>query len=416
MKQRLRDAAPLLAIVLAALALRLAWVWYAEFEPTLSDDAGRYDFLGQALAHGRGYTNPNGATTLFWPPGYPFILAGVYRLSPDGWDVTAALAANALFGALTVAAVYGIGRRALGETPALIAAAITALFPSLIMISGTTLTETAFTSLALGALLAAVEAHARRSWPLFVVAAILCGVATLIRGQALLFALVLVPLWLASGTAWRGALLRAAAFGALTVAVGAPWTVRNYVESGALVPIATNAGVDFYIGHSEGADGRGRIVDELVFRYPELPPAEAEAKVSRDGTRDGLEYAFTHPLEEARLSARKVFFLYWRDDEALAWNEAHGERRFLSDGERVLWAAVSNVYWYAVLVGALSGAVLAFKRRNAVVVLLLTLTVYWTLVHVAFFADPRFHAPIAPVLALLAAGAWGVIRPLRPPA
>ena len=55
---------------------------------------------------------------------------------------------------------------------------------------------------------------------------------------------------------------------ATTMLIGAmvaPWTMRNFVESNALVLISSNAGVDFYIGHSDGADGRGRIVSDPYF-------------------------------------------------------------------------------------------------------------------------------------------------------
>jgi hypothetical protein len=184
-----------------------------------------------------------------------------------------------------------------------------------------------------------------------------------------------------------------------------PWTVRNYVESDALVAISSNDGVNFYIGHSPGADGRGRKVDELVFRYPELRQAEAEARISRDGFREGLEYAAEHPGREIELAFRKLFFLYWRDDEGLKWNEAHGERRFLDDGARDVLGAASNTYYWAVLALAAAGVALSIARRSPAIVLLVSMLVYWTLAHVAFFADPRFHAPIVPVLCVFAGAA-----------
>ena len=188
-----------------------------------------------------------------------------------------------------------------------------------------------------------------------------------------------------------------------------PWMIRNYAESSAFVPIASNSGVDFYIGHSEGADGRGRIVNELVFRYPELPPAEAEAQVSRDGFREGLEFALKHPAREIELAARKVFFLYYSDHAALAWTDAHGERPFLAERTRDALAGISNVYYFSVMALAAAGITLWLLRRSwradAVGVLLVSVVVYFTLVHVAFFADPRFHAPLMPIFCVWAATA-----------
>jgi hypothetical protein len=34
--------------------------------------------------------------------------------------------------------------------------------------------------------------------------------------------------------------------------------------------------------------------------------------------------------------------------------------------------------------------------------MLLSLVAYWTLAHIAFFGDPRFHAPVVPVVAVFA--------------
>jgi hypothetical protein len=436
----------LAAIVVLALVVRLAWIAYADFTPTLSDDAGRYDFLGRSLADGGGYINPNGTTTMFWPPGYPLMLAAIYKLYPErllgDHELTAALAVNAMLGAATVLLVFGIGRRAFDERTALLGAALTALFPSLIFFAGVTLTETTFAFFALLAVWLIVEAHARDDWRLLVPAGLAVGFAALVRGQALLLPLVAVPFWWA-GTATRhkppagapplhgvergpggevlvrrriaGTLARLAGVGALAALVVLPWTLRNWRVSGSPVLIASNAGVDFYIGHSSGADGSGRLVDDLVFRYPDRPQAEAEAQINRDGFREGLAYAAKHPLREVTLSARKLWWLYRRDDEALKWNDAHGERPFLSHAARNALAGLSDVYYWLVLGLAVAGVRRWFSLRDPVRLLLVSLVAYWTLVHVAFFADPRFHAPILPVLALwAAAGALALSRLVKP--
>jgi 4-amino-4-deoxy-L-arabinose transferase-like glycosyltransferase len=396
-------------IVLVALGVRLAWIAYADFAPTLSDDAGRYELLGRSLATGGGYINPNGTTTMFWPPGYPFVIAGTYLAWPAGLlgehELLAVLALNAVMSAASVLLVYAIARRGFDATAATIAAVLLALFPSMVFFAGVTLTETAFTFLALLWFWLIIEAEARDDWRWLIVAGIVVGFAALVRGQASLLPLAAVPFWFIATRSWRATSIRVVATGVLALVVLAPWTARNVVESNSLVLISSNDGVNFYIGHSPGAHGRGRKVDELVFRYPELSQAEAEARISRDGFREGLEYAREHPVREVELAARKLFFLYWRDDEGLKWNEAHGERRFLDDGVRDVLAITSNVYYWAVLAMAAGGIVLSLLRRSAIEVLLLSMVAYWTLAHVAFFADPRFHAPVVPVLCVFAGAA-----------
>lgn len=440
---------PLLAIIVLALAARVAWIAGTDFRPTLSDDAGRYDLLGRSLADNAGFVNPNGHLTMFWPPGYPLILAALYRLYPH-WlladhTVKAALLLNALLGTATVALVYAIGVRAFGRRAALAGAAITALFPSLVFFAGVTLSETTFTFLLMLSVWLLIEAEARDR-RLLIAAGLVVGFASLVRGQALLLPLVAVPFWWTAGhqssplaahestaqsvvppmewedtsestrpATWLGVAVRLAVVGVLALVVVAPWTVRNYVESKSVVLISSNSGVDFYIGHSAGADGRGRIVDELVFRYPDLPPAEAEARVSGDGFHDGLTYAVHHPLREVTLSARKVFWLYYRDDEAVAWIDGHGERHVIASSLRSALRPLSDVYYYAVIALAIAGVRRWFSLRDPVPLLLLSLAVYWTLVHVAFFGDPRFHAPIIPVVALWAGVAVMWLSGLRSP-
>src|SRR5581483_1145607 len=110
------------------------------------------------------------------------------------------------------------------------------------------LTETTATfllTLALWLFLAAGERA--RPWPMLVAAGLVVGFGALVRGQLLLLPLVALPAW-ALARGWRAALAHALVTGAIALAVITPWTVRNYLEANAVVPIATNSGVDFYIG------------------------------------------------------------------------------------------------------------------------------------------------------------------------
>jgi hypothetical protein len=256
-----------------------------------------------------------------------------------------------------------------------------------------------------------VEAEHRRIWWMLAAAAAIAGYASLVRGLALLLPIVLAPFWWRATGDARWVAVRVVVVGMLIAAMVAPWTMRNYVESDALVLISSNAGVDFYIGHSDGADGRGRIVDELVFRYPELPPAEAEAQVNRDGFREGIEWALRHPVDEIELAFRKTFFLWYRDDEGLRWNDGHGESEIMPAGVRDAMIVLSNVYYWAVMAAAAAGAVILLRRYRdqPVTWMLLSLVAYWTLAHIAFFGDPRFHAPVVPVVAVLAGVAVGAV-------
>jgi 4-amino-4-deoxy-L-arabinose transferase-like glycosyltransferase len=323
--------------------------------------------------------------------------------------------------------VFLVGRRLLGRQPALVAAGIVACFPSLIFFTGVALSETAFTFLALlGVYLLIIEAQAKHprepspsleqapsassghSLPLLLAAGLVLGLAALVRGQALLLPLVLVPFWLRSGAGLRPIAHRLVALALGIGLVVAPWTVRNAIEMDAPVLIATNAGIDFWIGHHESAAGDFGATggDELVFRHPELTTVEREVRVNTEGFREGLEFAIANPGQELLLPLRKFFWLYYNDEEGLKWNEGHGGQTFLNRPLREALLAVSNVYYFTVAGLLALGVPLWFSLRHPGRVLLISLFAYWTLVHLVFFGDPRFHAPIMPVVALLAALPW----------
>lgn len=410
------DALWLVAVLSAAFLLRLVWVALSPWEPLPGDDAFRYDFAARALAEGHGYIHLNGAPTAFWPPGYPLLLAGAYALF--GQSVVVAQLLNVALGTATVGLVYLIGQRTLGPRAALIGAALVAGFPSLIFFSAVTLSEITFTFLALLAvylLLVEAERPERRHLSLLIGAGLVLGYASLVRGQAMLLPLVFLPFWRRSGTGWShiGDKLVALALGIGLIV--APWSIRNAVQMEAPVLIATNAGIDFWIGHHEGANGAGQRADELIFAYPELDTVEREVRVNAEGFKRGLAYALTHPLQELALPFQKLFWLYYNDEEGLEWNLGHGSQPFLDEYVREGLLSLSNVYYFAVLGFLALGAPLWFSLRHPGRLLLISLVVYWTAVHLVFFGDARFHAPIVPLIALLAALPWVALWSGRPP-
>src|SRR5205807_616316 len=70
---------------------------------------------------------------------------------------------------------------------------------------------------------------------------------------------------------------------------------------------------------------------------------------------------------------------------------------------RLHFLADGNFYLACVLAFAALSAGLVRRRPWAILIALVA--AYWTAVHIVFFAEPRFHAPLQPVIALLAGGA-----------
>jgi 4-amino-4-deoxy-L-arabinose transferase-like glycosyltransferase len=396
----------LLAVIALAVALRLAWVLYAKTEPVWFFDPWQYDRLATALAEGRGYVNEAGQPTAYYPPGYPAILGAIYWLA--GHRPVAGEALNVVLGAVTAGLVYWIGSRAFGRPAGLLAAFAFAVFPSHILYVSQLHSEVVFTAaylLALGLLLAAPLPGERR-WVLFWLAAGLAiGIASLMRPVALSL-LVVIPFALRpKGTPWpalaRTTLLALAAAAVLMT----PWVIRNAVRVGTPT-IATSAGIDFWVGNHEGASGLWSMAPPEVFPRVSTDLQAQERHDYRRGLELGWRFIRQQPFDALNLLPLKAYHLYTDDANAVTTAETWGHTVFLSEGGRRVLRTLTDGFYYFVAVGAVAGLILPVGGKERRRWPLAAALGGWTLVHLVFFGDPRFHLPVTPVMAVLAAPAW----------
>jgi 4-amino-4-deoxy-L-arabinose transferase-like glycosyltransferase len=396
----------LLAVIALAGVVRLAWVLYAKTEPVWFFDPWQYDRLATALAEGRGYVNEAGQPTAYYPPGYPAVLGAIYWLA--GHRPAAGEALNVVLGALTAGLVYWIASRAFGRPAGLLAALAFAVFPSHILYVSQLHSEVVFTAaylLALGLLLAAPLPGERRWVPFWLAAGLAIGIASLMRPVALSL-LVVIPFALRPrGTPWsalaRGALLALAG----TALVVTPWVIRNAVRVGSPT-IATSAGIDFWIGNHEGASGLWSMAPPEVFPRVSTDLLEQERHDYRRGLELGWRFIREQPLDALGLLPLKAYHLYTDDATAVTTAETWGHTVFLSEGGRRVLRTLTDGFYYFVAAGAIAGLILPVggtQRRRWPLAAALG---GWTLVHLVFFGDPRFHLPVTPVMAVLAAPAW----------
>jgi 4-amino-4-deoxy-L-arabinose transferase-like glycosyltransferase len=285
------------------------------------NDAFEYDYYARSIAAGNGYPQSGylrqGGPTAVRGPGYPYLLGGVYALS--GNDLTAGRLLGIALGALSVVLVYLIAKRIWGRRIGLIAAALAAVFPPLVLLSRDLVSETLFIPLVLAALLCVL--NFRRSggalrWAL--AAGALCGIAALTRNTG--FALML-PVVLGVWTARPR--LRAASALAPLLAVGCaavvimPWIVRDAAEFGQFVPVTTSAGIASAGTYNEasrrdsethGAWRTPQIVPEFapLFETPGLDEAEVDERLRR-AARD---FAWQHPGYVVETSAWNLLRLF----------------------------------------------------------------------------------------------------------
>lgn len=285
------------------------------------NDAFEYDYYARSIAVGNGYPPSGylrqGGPTAVRGPGYPYLLGGVYALS--GNDLAAGRLLGIALGALSVVLVYLIAKRIWGRRIGLIAAALAAVFPPLVLLSRDLVSETLFIPLELTALLCVL--NFRRSggelrWAL--AAGALCGIAALTRNAG--FALML-PVVLGVWTS-RPRLRAASALAPLlaiscAVVVVTPWIVRDAAEFGQFVPVTTSAGIASAGTYNEasrrdsethGAWRTPQIVPEFapLFETPGLDEAEVDERLRR-AARD---FAWEHPGYVVETSAWNLLRLF----------------------------------------------------------------------------------------------------------
>jgi 4-amino-4-deoxy-L-arabinose transferase-like glycosyltransferase len=404
----------LLFIFLLAFALRLAWIAFVNPDPGdgRMDDSVFYDSAAQALAAGKGYIHFTGHPTAQWPPGYPLLLAAIYKVF--GHSVTLAKLLNAFAGAAACLLIYAIGAKVFSRKVGFLAAGILAVFPSQIYYSTLILTEglspALFAVLLLLLLTWTIERQNPSPLRLFFLGVFL-GAAALMRAEIAVLLLAVLLVWKLMIPSWRTFARRAALLVAGMVLVIMPWTIRNAISMHAFIPISSGVGHTFLAGHQKDPYNPHHYFPEVKYQreYADIPFPEQEIKVEQASLRAGLRFMVSNPGYESALLFEKFYHLYMSDSDALKWINIgpvmpSGERRvIIPHSATEKWTLLANGYYYAVMASAVLGVLLWFSVRDKKRLLLVLFVVGWTLIHLAFIPDGRYHTPLIPIFCLWAA-------------
>ncbi|MEA2410897.1 MAG: hypothetical protein QOC77_1458 [Thermoleophilaceae bacterium] len=405
-----------LGLTALALALRLAFV--IAFGRTVTYDAASttfayndtffYSWTGAAISMGDGFSFL-GHATAHWPPGYSFLLAGVYTVF--GADTFHALVANAVIGALTVPLVYWIGHRALGRSAAIAAGAALAVFPGQILMADVALAETLYAFELVGFLaLLMTLGRGRRA---LAVLGVCAGLAALTRGEGLLFPLIVLAFGWTRGE--RKLAVRQAAVVAVVMALTVtPWTIRNIDVAKGFVPVGGNASYTLWAGHNPRANG-GPVYQtpaELA-RYNGL----SEAEIASRQRRAAIDWAVSHPLRELELIPLKLNALV-RGDSLLirTWINAAGQAP-LTSAETDLLGGVADLASYALIAALLASVVMygrALWRIPVVRASLAFLAAAIPLYGLVYYGNVRYRIPLEPLMLLVVCGVASRVWAARP--
>lgn len=405
----------LAGIVLAGVALRALYLLTVGRDVTGIGDWWFYHWTANDLADGKFFVEPfrlrfedKTLPSAGHPPLYPLLLAPISLLGGDGvlWHRAAGL----VFGGVTIALMGVLGRRVGGERLGLAAAAVCAFYPLMIVVDGALMSETAYTPLVVLVLLVAWSLLERPRLAASAGLGALIGLAALTRSEALL----LLPL-LAWPVAWRGGAgwLRRALVAALACgAVLAPWTIRNAIEFGHLIPISINDSTVL-----RGANCPATYAGEDIgfWRADCIPPRrfDNEGEQAAAWRSQGLAYLREH-------AGRLVVVVPVRVLRTVSLYQPRRQVLF-AEGRWIRGEQAAIASFWALALFAIVGAV-ALRRAGTPLLVFLAPGLVVLVSVVIGYGHPRLRHAFEPSLMLLGAAGmltvakalWPAVRRARP--
>lgn len=416
----LPDLRPWLALFAVSLALRVGFVWLAHGPGAVPySDSEQLDALAWNLASGRGFALEGASgpyPTAAVPPLMPWLTSLLYRAV--GHSYFAGILLQAVLGALTPPLVLSLGTALFGSPVGWIAAWLCAVHPLLVAFSGYLLTEAAFTTALVLALLASVTwVKTPRPGRAFGVG-LLWGLATLARPTALpLPALVAAWAWVPLGLTVRPAerLRQLALIAAGVAVVLVPWGVRNLNVTGTFT--LKTAGPKAFLDANNPAlwaDPARRGGANSAFEiepYRTLFRGRSEVEVDSIASAEAWKFLNAHRAEWPAMAAAKLA-RFWR-----VTREGGGTGAW-ADARSPLLAAAARVdpllVWSCVVLPfAAWGLVRVARGPRRWFQAIVPLVILWfTALAALYWGGLRPRVPIEPLVALLAAAGLDEARRL----
>jgi 4-amino-4-deoxy-L-arabinose transferase-like glycosyltransferase len=389
----------LLAIIAVGVILRLSLILLLPTTPI--SDFSVFDEIAARVASGAGYTDSGGLPTTYRPPGYPLFLATIYTLFGRSWF--AARLANVVLAVICIILTCLLAKGLFSQRVGLLSALIVALYPSHILYGNLLASENLFIPLLLATCLAFFYGMNRENKRLafLVVAGMLLGLAVLTRPAAILLPVVFGTVLLARRAVPKEIGVSIGLVIVSMIVVVIPWTARNYISTGELVPVASEGGITFLAGHNSHS-----IQGTYALTGPEVEELYAEdlSEAQFDAYAYKLAFQFIreNPRTELVLLVRKFIFFFRDDVSGVSWNQQSSIKPF-STNLAVAIKATAQAYYMTIALMALFALIRRRLPSDRWYLLGIGIVIYWTLIHLAYYGKDRFRLPLFPFFAMFAA-------------
>ncbi len=417
------------AVVLIALAIRIIYLVQLShnpiFDSPILDEKIHHEWASLSAAGKDWSIDPETgeAIAYFRAPLYIWFLAGVYKIFGIDPGFAPRLIQSVL-GAFGCGLLLLLGARLFNRTVGILAGLAAALNWILVYFDNELLIVPLIVFLDIALVLLLVIAAEKRRWPLWAAAGLLLGLSAIARPNILLLAPP-ICVWIlliarrsggarCSGGArrvgWKSGLGHACAFGLALLLPILPITARNQIVADDAVLIASQGGVNFYIGNNRDTDGVTAVVPGTSSNWWEAYFA----------THAMAERALGHKPKASEVS-RFFFdkgFRFWIDDPKLAAYSLMMKLRYFfcrqeyannkciysfTEEFTPITAWLPLGFWIIAPLGLLGLFISLATRRERPLFPLWGFILFYTLSVAIFFITARFRVPVVPFLTIYAA-------------
>lgn len=399
-----------------AVLVRLLYNYLAARDYYPLHDSATYQSIAYNLLREQCYCLVPHLPTVDRAPLWPAIVALIYGMF--GAQDRIVRTFLCFVGAATCILIYTFARDLFGKKIALCAGLLATVYPFLYIYDGWLYSESLYTFLLLAFCYTLYRFQHAPDWKKSLLSGILLGLLSLTRPNGLiifgLFLLWLCALAWGRTLRWREAFQGALIVSLVLFAIIAPWTVRNYLATGTVVPIAIGDGKVLIGAYNDFTDdpsfqngyylGTWLIPNEsnptLVQQFPQDCAGSCEVKRDAAYKLAALQWIQQHPDKALYLAA-----LHFANTWQITTQEADLPIIRFPDRPTSI-AVVTSMVIMTPLLFALAAFGLIVTRRYWRELLFTYLIIVLTVgQNIILYGIPRFRAPIEPLLILLAAGA-----------
>jgi tetratricopeptide (TPR) repeat protein len=368
-----------------------------------------HDVWAQNIAGG----NWIGSSIFFRAPLYPYFLALVYKIFGHGYFIPRLI--QHVVGSFSCILVYLLARKIYNRTTAIIASLIASTYGILIYFESELLLDSFlvfFDALLILYLLNTRDNPKRYRW---LIGGMILGLSAITRPN-ILFCIPFIWIWIYLSFKGRVRMKTLLGYGAIfllgIILLVAPVTLRNYIVGKDLVLIASQGGINFYLGNNPRADGMSAIFYGADWQYRDFQfTAQKEtgktlkpSEISNFYYKKGVNFILGQPAKSLKLLLKKLY-IFWNKFEVSNNQDIYFFRRYSS-----LIRILPLGFW---IIGplALTGILISFREKRRIFLPFIFVISYMATA-VLFFVTARFRLPVLTFLIIFSAFAiyWLVER------